>query len=164
MRYAVLALIITLTCGSGCAALRTESRHQPPGDAASSAGEMPALQDALGEVGRLVSESRYDEAGAACLRIEQEHPGTDLAAKARYALALTLVAADNPQRDYSRALAAFDAYLSGYPQHERTAEARSWALIIKQLLSARNENAQLQNMIEKLKVLDIQQEEKRRSK
>ena len=164
MRYAVLALIIALACGSGCASFRYGKWQQPDDDAAPSAGAVTTSQDALGEVDRLVSENKYDEAGAACLRIEQEHPGTDLAAQARFAFALTLVAADNPQRDYSRALAAFDAYLSSYPQHDRTAEARSWRQAIRQIMELTKENGRLRKTLEQLQEIDLQREEKRSRK
>jgi TolA-binding protein len=85
----------------------------------------------------------------------QETPDSPYALNARYGLAMTLVAADNPQKDYAQALHEFETFYKLYPEERRTPEVLNWIAVLK-TLSDRNRS------IEQLKQLDIRHEERRR--
>ena len=119
------------------------------------------MQDRLKEAGKLAQEAKYAEAVAVYRLILQEHPDTAWAPEAKYGIALAYVSADNPQRDYAIAVAEFDEFLILYPADQRAAEAKSWRQALKALLDTKKDNDRLNKNIEKLKELDVRQEEKR---
>lgn len=82
-------------------------------------------------------------------------------AAARYSIAVILASHDNPQRNYAKALDAFNEFLKRYPDHERAPDAANWAAALRTLQEAKQENEQLKKNIEQLKRLDIRQEKKR---
>ena len=51
--------------------------------------------------------------------------------------------------------------IAQFPQHKRANEAKSWRQVIKLALDAKKENERLSKNIERLKQLDVKQEEKR---
>jgi TolA-binding protein len=91
----------------------------------------------------------------------QQHPNTEWAPEAKFGIALVCVSADNPQRDYAAAIKEFDEFLSLYPSDKRASEAKNWRQILKVLLETKKDNDRLNKNIEKLKQLDVRQEEKR---
>jgi outer membrane protein assembly factor BamD (BamD/ComL family) len=97
----------------------------------------------------------YASAAAAYRKMLQETPDSPYASDARYGLAMTLVAADNPQKEYTQALHEFEAFHKLYPEDRRTAEVLNWIAVLK-TLGDRNRS------IEELKQLDIRHEERRR--
>jgi len=153
-----LAVIALAVLGAGCAPVCPPHRNAPP--------EMQAAAPAtrLDEARQLLKDGKFVEAGEAFRTVEQEFPGTEWAGSAAYALAVAAAMADNPQQDYASALMEFDSFIERYPQHERLPEAKAWRQAIKQIMDTRKENARLLKNIEKLKELDLQQEEKRRAR
>jgi outer membrane protein assembly factor BamD (BamD/ComL family) len=160
MKHAVLYAVIAMIAGSGCATFCPEQVQQPAADAKSPS----APAGALAEADRLLAEGKFADAESAYRRTQQEYSGTDWAPRANYAIATLLVSPDNPQRDYVRALSAFEDFITLYPQHERAAEARSWRQAIKQVLETKKDNDRLNKNIEMLKQLDLRQEQKRSGK
>lgn len=97
----------------------------------------------------------YANAASAYRKMLQETPDSPYALDARYGLAMTLVAADNPQKDYAQALHEFETFHNLYPEERRTPEVLNWIAVLK-TLGDRNRS------IEQLKQLDIRHEERRR--
>lgn len=97
----------------------------------------------------------YANATSAYRTILQETTDSPYALDARYGLAMTLVSADNPQKDYAQALHEFEAFHKLYPEERRAPEVLNWIAVLK-TLSDRNRS------IEQLKRLDIRHEERRR--
>ncbi|MDH4162424.1 MAG: tetratricopeptide repeat protein [Nitrospirota bacterium] len=94
-------------------------------------------------------------------KIMQDHPNSPESAFALYGIAMVYVSADNQQKDYAQSLAKLDEFITQYPNHELTNDARNWRHAIKAILDARRENDRLNKNIERLKQLDMRQEEKR---
>lgn len=143
-----IVLVPVLAAGTGCARFTAQQ------DDAAAAAKVTEAQ-------KLLRESKYAPAIAEFRKIVREHPNTEWAAKAKYDIAMAYVAANNPQKDYAIAIAEFDEFLAQYPQDERIPEARSWRQALKVLLDAKKDNERLNKNIEKLKQLDVRQEEKR---
>lgn len=150
MNRIILAVILlpVLAAVTGCVKFMAQK-----GDAAASA--------TMAEAQTMLRESKYAHAIAEFRKVVQEHPNTEWAAKAKYAIAMAYVSANNPQKDYAIAIAEFDEFLAEYPRDEHIAEARSWRHALKVLLDTKKENDRLNKNIEKLKQLDVRQEEKR---
>lgn len=110
----------------------------------------------------LVKEKNYQDAVAACKKILTESPESELAADARYEIALIHATPENPQRDFPLAMREFEEFHKLYPEHQRAPEARSWGHILKIVLDLKKENEHLNKNIEELKQLDIRHEERRR--
>jgi outer membrane protein assembly factor BamD (BamD/ComL family) len=155
---AVLALGLT---GAGCASLCPPAAEQQSPAPVPAAAARPA---ALREGQLLLQEGKYADAANVFRVVEQEHPGTPWAGSAAYATAVAAVLGDHEHQDYVSALREFDRFIERYPLHDRVPEAKAWRQTIRQIMDARRENARLLNNIEKLKALDLQQEEKRRSR
>ena len=143
-----IVLLPMLAGGVGCA---TFSARQ--GDTSASAK--------VAEAQKLMRESNYTRAIAEFRKVVQEHPNTEWAAKAKYGIAMAYVSSSNPQKDYAVAISEFDEFIVQYPQDERVTEAQSWRHALKVLLDAKKDNDRLNKNIEKLKQLDVRQEEKR---
>ena len=150
-RIAIMVLITIMTCG-GCARLTGGGGETTGGTAAA---DMVSKADTLAKAGK------YSDAIEAYKTVVQEHQNTAWAATAQYESAMAYLAADNPQRDYAQALARLDEFISQNPKHERAADARNWRLAIKTMLDLKRENDRLNKNIERLKQLDMRQEEKR---
>lgn len=144
------ALVILALLGSGCAVFK-------------GLGSSPDQLAANGVVAAdgLLKDRRYPEAVAAYRKVLLDHPRTPSAANAYYGMAMAFVAADNQQKDYSQALANLDEFISRAPDDPRTPDARNWRHAIKLLLDMKRDNDRLNKNIEKLKQLDMKQEEKR---
>jgi len=97
---------------------------------------------------------QYASATAAYRKILQETPESFYASDARYGLGITLVSADNPQKDYAQALHEFEAFHKQYPDDWRTPEVLDWIAVLK-TLSDRNRS------LDQLKQLDVRQEKRR---
>ncbi len=98
---------------------------------------------------------QYANAAAVYREMIQQNPNSPYAADARYRLAMTLVAADNPQKDYMQAFQEFEVFAKRYPNDRRNMEAQNWIAVLKAL---HDQNKR----IEQLKRLDIRHEERRR--
>jgi outer membrane protein assembly factor BamD (BamD/ComL family) len=146
-----IVLLPMLAAGIGCATFSVQK-----GDGAASAK--------VEEAQKLLRESQYAHAIAEFRKVVQEHPNTQWAAKAKYGIAMAYVSASNPQKDYSVAISEFDEFIAQYPTDERMPEARSWRQALKVLLDTKKDNDRLNKNIEKLKQLDVRQEEKRLGK
>lgn len=147
---AVLAIILTIATAGGCAQWPQSQRD---GD--------PRQIEKLAEAQKLQQDGRFAEALEAYKKILQEDPGSESAATAKFDAALILVSADNSRRDYAQAIVEFEEFISQFPQHRRAPEARSWRILLKTALDSKKENERLNKNIEKLKQLDLKQEEKR---
>jgi len=147
---------VALLAASGCAGMWPENAEQQQQQQASL-----AVQNKVVEAQKLAQGSKYPEAISTYRLVLQEHPKTEWAAEAKYGIALAYVSADNPHRDYAAAIVEFDEFLSLYPSDKRAAEAKSWHQALKVLLETKRDNDRLNKNIEKLKQLDVRQEQKR---
>jgi len=102
----------------------------------------------------LYEAGKYGGAAAAYRKIFQEASGP-AAAEARFGLAATLAAGDNPQKNYAQALRAFEEFLKLHPGHPKARQARDWQQVLRAL-------EQVNKSIDQLKRLDISHEEKRK--
>ncbi len=123
--------------------------------------ERPVPDPMIADARKLVKEHNFPQAVSIYRLFLQEHPTSSAAPEAKYGIAMAYVAADNPRRDYAAAVPELDEFLAQYPNDERAEEARSWRQAIKVILETRKENERLNKNIEKLKQLDVRQEEKR---
>lgn len=150
MKQAIVALLIMIAIGTGCAM---------PWSPLPKEEAVPAA--VIAEASRLVTEHKFPQAIAEYRRILRDYPDSEAASEAKYGIAMVYVSADNPQRDYAIAIVEFDEYLAQYGQSRHADDARSWRQAIKVILDTRKENERLNKNIEKLKQLDMRQEEKR---
>jgi len=148
MKRSITVLTLLAFFAGGCAGLLTGGREK-----------VPTLKSA--EARQLQKDRKYPESIAAFQKIIEEYPNSDWAANSIYSIATAYVSAENPHKDYAQALIHFERFLNLYPQHERAADARNWRQAIKVILDAKKENERLLKNIEKLKELDMRQEQKR---
>jgi outer membrane protein assembly factor BamD (BamD/ComL family) len=155
------AVIASAALGAmiGCAGVWPEKSEQQQVQLQQQASQ--AVQNKLLAAQKLAQGAKFTDALSAYRLILQEHPGTEWAPDAKYGIALVYASADNPQRDYAAAAAEFDQFLSLYPSDKRAAEAKSWRQALKALVDTKKDNDRLNKNIEKLKQLDVRQEEKR---
>ena len=135
--------------GNGCAGF-----WSPEADAASPEGRFNAAQ-------KLLQGHQYAESVKAFKKVSQEFPNTEWAVKAQFGGAIAHITAENPRKDYVQALVEFDEFLERYPSHGLSADARNWRQAVKVILDEKKENERLLKNIEKLKQLDMRQEQKR---
>jgi outer membrane protein assembly factor BamD (BamD/ComL family) len=149
------AALVTM---SGCAGVWPDANVQQQQEQQQAS---EAVHNKLIAAQKLAQGSKYVEAVSAFRLVLKEHPGAEWAPEAKYGIALVYTSADNPQRDYAAAVAEFDEFLSLYPTDKRAAEAKSWRQALKALVDTKKDNDRLNKNIEKLKQLDVRQEEKR---
>jgi outer membrane protein assembly factor BamD (BamD/ComL family) len=157
MKHPIFVLTLLALCTGGCAGLLTRGSEELP---------VPAIKSA--EATKLLKEYKYPESVTAFQKIVVEYPNSDWAANSIYSIATAYVSVENPRKDYAQALIHFEEFLYQYPQHEHAADAKNWRQAIKMILDARKENEdakkeneRLLKNIEKLKQLDMRQEQKR---
>ena len=143
-------ILVLSLAATGCM-LFSHSRSGPRGDAASQ----------IGQASSLAKSGRYADAVEAYRKAIQDHPNEQETALAHYGIAMIYVAVDNQQKDYALSLAKLDEFITQYPNHEMVPDAKNWRHAIKILLEARRENDRLNKNIERLKQLDMRQEQKR---
>jgi outer membrane protein assembly factor BamD (BamD/ComL family) len=148
------ALLVALAVAAGCATFNAAQKPMLP----------PSSDMPIAKAQKLIREKKYADAIAALEQMLREDLSPSQAAEAKYLIATVYVAADNPRRDYARALTEFDEFLRRYPDDEKAPEAKSWKTAIKTILDTRKENENLHKKIEGLKQLDVRQEEKRLGK
>lgn len=102
-------------------------------------------------------------------KIAKMHSDTSVQARAHLQLAMLFLDYKNPAVNYLRALRELEAYISLNPEGGQTDEIQTWrALLSKiELLTKENnrikeENQKMNNIIENMKSLDIQLEQKRK--
>lgn len=156
MNNSIFLVMFLASAISGCAL----PLHSP-----SPGGDHAAAAQALEQADSLSRSGKYADAIDAYRKVIQEHPAAAReTSAAQFGIIMVLVAADNAQRDYGLALAKIDEFITQHPRHELIPQARSWRSIIKQLLDVRRENDRLNTSIERLKQLDMRQEEKRKGR
>lgn len=85
-------------------------------------------------------------------------PGEKIARdRALYNMALIYAHGENPRKDYGKSIFYFNKILAEYPESPLAPEAKVWIKMLQ-------ENQQLQEMIKKVKEVDIAVEEKKREK
>lgn len=154
MKLAAMA-IIAMMATTGCARL---TGGQDDLNAETAARELLAKADAQAKSGK------YADAVQTYRMVVQNHQNTHWAGTAHYEGAVIYLSAGNPHKDYAQALAKLEEFITQYPNHERTTDAKNWRQALKTLLDLRRENDRLNKNIERLKQLDMRQEEKRRGK
>ena len=154
MSRVIAIVFIAIMAATGCARLSGGQDEL----AAESARELLAKADTQ------VKSGKYAEAAATYISVVQNHQNTEWAATAHYEGAIIHLSAGNPQKDYAQALARLDEFITQYPKHARATEAKNWRLAVKTLLELKKENDRLNKNIERLKQLDMRQEEKRRGR
>ena len=150
MKHYISMLTLMAFFAGGCTGLLIGGREDQSG---------PAIKSAEAE--KLLKAHKYPESLAAFQKIAEEYPNSDWAANSIYNIATACVSVENPHKDYTQALVHFEEFLKRYPQHERAADARNWRQAIKVILDSKKENERLLKNIEKLKQLDMRQEQKR---
>jgi outer membrane protein assembly factor BamD (BamD/ComL family) len=152
----IIILMIMALSGSGCSTIcqRMDDREKEIREVAP-----PSTKFAEAEI--LMKARKFTEAIAAYRLVITEHPDTEWSPEAKYNIALAYVSSENPQRDYALGIAELDEFLASYPRDPRAEEAKSWRTALKALLDTKKENDRLHKNIEKLKQLDMRQEEKR---
>jgi outer membrane protein assembly factor BamD (BamD/ComL family) len=150
MKHFIYAFTILAFFAGGCAGLLTGGRED---------SSVPAIKSA--EAKKLLNNNKYPESIAAFQKIVVEYPNSDWAANSIYGIATAYVSVENTHKDYAQALIYFEQFLYQYPQHERAADAKNWRQVIKVIFDAKKENEHLLKNIEKLKQLDMRQEQKR---
>jgi outer membrane protein assembly factor BamD (BamD/ComL family) len=110
----------------------------------------------------LVQGKKYQEAIIAYRKIAADSTQSTVAGDALFEAAYLQVFYDNPQRDYSQALAGFDEFLKRFPDHARATDAYNWRLALRTILDIKKDNEHLRKNIDQLKKLDIRHEERRR--
>jgi len=150
MKRFIHILMLTALLSGGCAGMMSEHQEDRSPAAMKSAEAM-----------KLLKEHKYPESIAAFEKIVEEYPNTGWAANSLYGMATAYVSVENPHKDYAQALVHFEDFLFQYPQHERATDAKNWRQAIKVILDAKKENERLLKNIEKLKQLDMRQEQKR---
>jgi outer membrane protein assembly factor BamD (BamD/ComL family) len=150
MRHTIYGLVLLAFFAGGCAGFLTGGGedHTAPG-----------IKTA--EAKKLLKDRKYHESVAAFQKIIEEYPNSDWAANATYSIATAYVSAENTHKDYAQALIHFEEFIYQYPRHERAADARNWRQALKVIVDAKKENERLLKNIEKLKQLDMRQEQKR---
>ena len=147
----VFTIILALMMSAGCAPVKVPGQR-----------DQGALQtEQVVKAQQLKREGNYAEAVETYQKIAQDHPGSEAAAGAMFEAALVLASSDNSKRDYALALTEFEEFLTHFPQHQRAPEARSWRQVLRTALDCKKENERLNKNIEKLRLLDLKQEEKR---
>jgi outer membrane protein assembly factor BamD (BamD/ComL family) len=102
-----------------------------------------------------VQKRDFANAVSAYRKLLEENPDSFYARDARFRLAMALIAADNPHKDYLQALHEFEAFAKQFPNDRRTAEIQNWIVALRTLTD-------LSKNIQDLKKLDIRHEERRR--
>jgi outer membrane protein assembly factor BamD (BamD/ComL family) len=122
----------------------------------------PSLSDArIVNARTLLKDHKYQAAIDELENVVSDQQSPSLAPQAKYMIATVYVSTDNPDKDYSEALNEFDEFLRLYPNHELAQDARNWHQALKSILEMKKENERLSKNIERLKQLDVRQEEKR---
>lgn len=156
MKPSVIVILVIMTLGgSGCSMICQSI------DGLEIRRKVTTASAKFVEAQRLIQNHKFTEAIAAYRQVIQEHPDTEWAPEAKYSIALAYVSAENPQRDYAVGIFEFDEFLSSYPQDPRAEEAKNWRTVLKAAIDTKKENDRLHKNIEKLKQLDVRQEEKR---
>lgn len=150
--HTIYALTLMVFFAVGCTGKLSEVREEPT-------VPVPAIKSA--EATKLLQDNKYPESIAAFQRIIQEYPNSAWEANALFSVATAFVSVQNPNKDYAQALTYFDEFLSQYPQHERALDAKNWRQALKVIIDSKKENDRLLMNIEKLKQLDMRQEQKR---
>lgn len=109
-----------------------------------------------------VKAKSFQDAAVAYNKVIADAPGTKLAAEALFELALVYAHQDNPDKNYTRAIHAFEDLLKRYPENKRTDEAQSWISLLKIVQDLKKQNESLNKSIEQLKRLDVRHEERRK--
>lgn len=156
MSRLVTIVLIAIVASTGCARL-TGGR---PDD---SSPESAALE-LLAKADTQTKSGKYADAVKTYKTVVQNHQNTNWAGTAQYESAVIYLSANNPLKDYAQALAKLDEFITQYPNHDRTMEAKNWRMALKTLLELKRENDHLNKNIERLKQLDMRQEEKRRGR
>jgi outer membrane protein assembly factor BamD (BamD/ComL family) len=153
MMRSISVLMIMAFFAGGCTGLLVGGREDQ---------NVPAMMSA--EANKLMKDHKYPESVSVFQKIIEEYPNSDWAGNSLYSIAAAYVSVENPRKDYAQALIHFEDFLNRYPQHERAADARNWRQAIKVIIDAKKENERLLKNIEKLKQLDMRQEQKRLGK
>jgi TolA-binding protein len=132
---------------AGCLPPRPASPGGEPAPAA-----LLARADAL-------AHRRPEEARAAYRNVLHTYRGTPAAGDALYGLGQLYVDPESPLHDWGAATVAFGRLLSEYPDSPHAAEARAWRAALTELLRNQADARRLRADIERLKELDMEQEE-----
>lgn len=153
-RLVAMALIAILAT-TGCARLTGVQGEESPES---------AVLELLANADMQAKSGKYADAAKTYKSVVQNYQNTQWAASAQYETAMIHLSAGNPQRDYALALAKLDEFISQNPNHARATDAKNWRQAIKTLLDLKRDNDRLNKNIERLKQLDMRQEEKRRGR
>jgi outer membrane protein assembly factor BamD (BamD/ComL family) len=162
----IIILMIMALSGSGCSTIcqRMYGQEKEIQEIQEIRYEVAPASAKFVEAQELIKAHKFTEAITKYRLVIKEQPDTEWSPEAKYNIALAYVSSENPQRDYALGIAELDEFLVLYPQDPRAEEAKSWRMALKAVLDTKKENDRLHKNIEKLKQLDVQQEEKRLGK
>jgi TolA-binding protein len=144
-------MVAALALLTACNALRHRSL---PGDQSDPAG-MVARADAMAQNGSpRAARDLYQQ-------VVRKYPGTSAAADGLHGLGELYVDPRSPLHDYAAAHAAFARLANEHPASPHAPAARAWAAALEDLLRSQAEAKRLRADLDRLKELDIQQEQRR---
>jgi TolA-binding protein len=156
--FACILLGALAAAGTGCAGFVEQLKQE---DTAPQTQDATAAKARIAEARKLMQEGKFAQAITAYRQYLQDHPSTEWSPEAKYAIASAYVSADNQQKDYAVAAVEFEEFLSQFPKDQRAGDAQNWRAMLKAYFDTRRENDRLNKTLEKLKKLDVQQEERR---
>jgi hypothetical protein len=101
----------------------------------------------------------HAKARALYRRVLREYPGTPAAADALHALGWLYADPESPFHDWETANVAFGLLLTRHPGSRWTAEARAWHAALTELLRSQADARRLRDGLQRLKELDVEQEQ-----
>jgi len=153
-----IVLAALVAAGTGCAGFLEQLGQE---DAAPKTPDAAAAKTEIAAARKLMQEGKFAQAITAYRQFLLDHPSSEWSPEAKYAIATAYVSADNPQKDYAVGAFEFEEFLTQFPKDRRAGDAQNWRAVLKAYFDARRENDRLNKTLEKLKKLDVQQEERR---
>jgi len=121
------------------------------------AEERKGTRESLLRGQRSLAQGDFEASLSEMEKVLSQSPGTPLEDEALYTLGLMYAHFGNPKKDYRRSLEFFKRLLKDYPKSPWVEQAKIWIAVIE-------ENAKLNQVIEKSKQVDLDIEQKKREK
>jgi len=119
--------------------------------------ERKGVRESLLRGQRSLAQGDFEASLSEMEKVLSQSPGTPLEDEALYTLGLMYAHFGNPKKDYRRSLEFFKRLLKDYPKSPWVEQAKIWIAVIE-------ENAKLNQVIEKSKQVDLDIEQKKREK
>jgi tetratricopeptide (TPR) repeat protein len=122
------------------------------------------LGESLGQAEQLLKQGDFEASlkeNQRVLSISGKNPPGD---RALFNMGLIYADRENPKKDCEKALLFFSKVLKDYSQSPLAEEAKIWVGLLRERIEVLQENEKLKKVIENLKQVDIEVEEKKREK